>query len=328
MFKKTFLFITTILVATSASNGYVAQDFFKGAVPITRFLDWFKYADYYVHTKGLIILDLIPAVFLIVQVVLFFKDKQNIKGFFAALALLSNCIGVFIIIQYAFPIASQMTEWTPNTIPSNWISLKDDWIKYIGIYSLLGILGLLFFLITYFVPTKKSTEPRQLHPILNVIKNTLLFIVTFTSLMSAARLYDFIFFPISYKISGATFIEMHRPVDLAMRNIGPILFTIVLSIYVLLTILYFIEKSKNKAVLIIISILFLLCDTFIALQGNRPLNDLFLTWTPTTLPSDWSSLRDEWLSYHFYRDIFITLQLLCVLLLYFVPKNNSKIKAV
>lgn len=328
MFKKTFLFITTILVATSASNGYVAQDLFKGAIPVTSFLDWFKYAAFYVHIKGLIILDLIPVLFLIVQAGLFFKDKQHIKGFFALLSLLANCIGVFIVIQYAHPIASQMTEWTANNIPSNWVSLKDDWIKYIGIYSFLGILGLFFFLLTYFLPAKKNSEPKQLQPFLNGTKNTLAFIVTFISLMGAARFYDFTFFPISYKISGTTFIEMHRPVDLAMRNIGPIIFTILLSIYVILAVLYFIEKNRNKGVLIIFSVIFLLCDTFIALQGNRPLNDLFLTWTPTTLPGNWSSLRDEWLGYHFYRDIFITLQVFTVLLTFYVPKNNSKINAV
>jgi len=156
----------------------------------------------------------------------------------------------------------------------------------------------------------------------------MLFILTFISLMSAAGIYDFTFFPTLYKISGTTFIEMHRPVDLAMRNIGPIIFTIILSIYVLLAILFFIEKSKIKAFLIIAAILLLLANTFVALQGNRPLNDLFLTWTPTTIPSNWSGLRDEWFSYHLYRNIFNALQLFCILLIYFIPKSKSKIPAV
>jgi hypothetical protein len=327
MFKKTFIFITTILVATSASTGYNAQDLYKGSIPITTFLDWFNTTEKYVHLKGLIILDLIPAVFLIVQSVLFFKDKQKIKGLFALLSLLANCIGVFIILQFAYPIASQMADWTPDNIPSNWISLKDDWIKYIGVYSLLGILGLLFFLITYFVPAKKNSGLNPLHPFFNVIKNAMLFILTFLSLMSAAGIYDFTFFPTLYKISGTTFIEMHRPMDLAMRNIGPIIFTILLSLYGLLAILFFIEKSKIKGFLILAAILLLLGNTFVAFQGNRPLNDLFLTWTPTTIPSNWSGLRDEWLSYHLFRDIFNALQLYSILLIYFVPKNKREIHA-
>ncbi|MFZ4772080.1 MAG: hypothetical protein ACOYLO_17995, partial [Ferruginibacter sp.] len=250
-----------------------------------------------------------PAVFLIVQTILFFKDREKIKVLFAILSLLANGIGVFIILQYAYPIASQMADWTPDKIPSNWISLKDDWIKYIGYYSLSGMLGLLFFLITYFVPAKQKTGLKTLHPFLNGIKNTLVFILTFIMLTGAASFYDFTFFPILYKISATTFIEMHRPVDLVMRNIGPKVFTVILSIYALLAILFFVEKSNNKGFLILAAIIFLLANTFIALQGNRPLNDLFLTWTPTTIPGNWSGLRDEWLSYHIYRNICSTLQL-------------------
>jgi hypothetical protein len=327
MFKKTFLFITTILVGTSVSVGYSGQDLFKGDVPITRFLDWFKISEHYVHLKGLIILDLIPAIFLIVQIVLFFKEKQNTKGLFAILSLLANCIGVFIVIQYAYPIASQMVGWTPDNVPSNWISLKDDWIKYIGLYGLSGIIGLIFFLITYFVPAKKNTEIKRLHPFFNVIKNAILFILTLLSLTSAPGMYEFTFFPIMYKISGITFIEMHRPLDLMMRNIGPIIFTIMLSLYVLLAILFFIEKSKTKGLLILAAIILLLGNTLVAFQGNRPLNDLFLTWTPTTIPSNWSSLRDEWLSYHIYRDLLNAIQLFAILLIFFLPKRKSEIHA-
>ena len=327
MLKKIFLFITTILVGTSVSVGYSGQDLFKGDVPITRFLDWFNIAEHYVHQKGLIILDLIPAVFLIVQIVLFFREKQNTKGLFAILSLLANGIGVFIVIQYAYPIASQMVGWTPENVPSNWISLKDDWIKYIGIYGLSGIIGLIFFLITYFVPAKKNTGIRPLHPFFNVIKNAILFILTLLSLTSAPGIYEFSFFPIMYKISGVTFIEMHRPLDLMMRNIGPIIFTIMLSFYGLLAILFFIEKSKTKGLLIIAAILLLLGNTLVAFQGNRPLNDLFLTWTPSTIPSNWSSLRDEWLSYHIYRDILNAIQLFAILFIFFLPKRESEIHA-
>jgi len=326
MFKKTFLFITTILVGISASNGYNGQDLFKGSASITSFLDWFNISEHYVHTKGIIILDLIPAVFLIVQIVLFFKDKQKIKGLFAVLSLLANCIGVFIAIQYAYPIADQMANWTPDTIPSNWISLKDDWINYIGFYGLSGVLGLVFFLITYYVPAKKNTSIKPLHPFLNVLKNAMLFILTVPALLSVSGVLD-LFFPIGYKISGPTFIEMHRPIDLLMRSVGPIVFTIMLSLYSLLAILFFIEKSKIKGFLILAAILLLLGNTFVAFQGNRPLNDLFLTWTPTTIPNNWSTLRDEWFSYHVYRNFINVIQLFCILLIYFVSKSKSKIPA-
>ncbi len=327
MFKKSFLFITTILVGISASNGYSGQDMFKGPASITTFLDWFNVTEHYVHLKGPIILDLIPAVFLIIQIVFFFKDKQKVKGLFAVLSLLANCVGAFMVIKYAYPIAGQMADWTPDTIPSNWISVKDEWIKYIGFYGLSGVLGLVFFLITYFVPAKKNTSIKPLHPFFNVLKNAMLFVITLPALLGASGVFDVIFFPIGYKISGTTFIEMHRPIDLLMRSIGPIVFTILLSLYGLLTILFFMEKSKIKGFLILAAILFLLANTFVALQGNRPLNDLFLTWTSTTIPSNWSSLRDEWFGYHLIRNIFNELLLFSILLIYFVPVSKNKTAA-
>ena len=323
MFRKAFLFITTILTATSVATGYDAPDSLKGNVNAQVFLDWFNTAEKYVHVKGLIILDLVPMLFLLVQAVLFFKDGKKIKGIFTVFAVLANLTGVFFVIQYAYPIASQMGGWTPHQLPSDWISLKDQWMKYIGFYALTGILGWLCFLITYFLANGENAVVRRLPRFLNVIKNVLTFILTFILLMGAARLYSFCFFPVSYHISGTTFIEMHRPLDLVIRKIGPVVFAVILSLLILLASLFFIERSRQKGWLIAAAVIFLLADTFIALQYNRPLNDLFLTWTPATIPVNWANLRDEWLGYHLYRDILITLQLSAVLLIYFVPIHRN-----
>ena len=47
-----------------------------------KFLDWFNKAEAQVHVKGLIVLDLIPVLLLLLQAVLFFKEKKKIKGLF------------------------------------------------------------------------------------------------------------------------------------------------------------------------------------------------------------------------------------------------------
>ncbi len=327
MFKKTFLFITTILAATSVSTGYGATDVLKGSVNAATFLDWFNSAEKYLYVKGLIVFDLIPALFLIIQAVFFFKDRKKIKGLFTVLALLANLIGAFLVIQYAYPIASQIATWTPENIPSDWISLKDNWLSYIDLHGLMGILGWLCFAITYFVSERKNTAVKRLPRFLNFSKNALAFFLTFILGMGAAGLYAFCLFPFQYEISGATFIEMHRPTDLVMRKVGPIMFTFIVSLKVILATLFFIEKSKYKGWLIIAALIFLLCDTFIALQYNRPINDLFLTWTPTTVPNNWASIRDEWLSYHLYRNIFMLLGIISILLTFFVKKEESATQA-
>lgn len=323
MSKKVFLFVTAILVATSASTGYGANDMLKGNVNASTFLDWFHNSEKYLHLKALIILDLIPAIFLIIQTIIFFKDNKKLKGSLAALALILNLIGIFILVQYAYPIASQMNGWIVDKLPSDWISLKDSWLGYIGIYGLTGVLGWLSFVITFFIPQRKNEQNYRLPRFLNFLKNALLFLLTFILGMGAARLYESFLFPFSEDISGATFIEIHRPLDIAIRKVGPILFTIISIVHVIIASLFFFEKNQKKGWLIIASLLFLLCDTFIALQYNGPLNDLFLTWTPSTLPENWSSLRDEWLSYHLYRNVFITLGIIAILLTFFVHENKS-----
>jgi uncharacterized membrane protein len=324
MMKKILLFITTLLTAISVSNGYGATDYLKGSINITTFLDWFNIAHKYVHIKGIILLDLIPVLFLISQVIIFYKDKKKYSAFFTIIALLANLTGIFILTKLAYPIASQMASWTSGSLPPNWISLKDEWLNYIGLSSLVSMAGWLCFVITYFIDKRGNKQDIRLPGFLNFSKNVLIFLLIFILGMGAGRLYEFFIFPISFEISGITFIEMHRPVDIAIRKVGPILFTVIAALHVLLITLFFVEKSKDKAWLIIASLIFLLCDTLIALRYNGPINDLFLTWTTTTIPANWSSIRDEWLSYHLYRNIFITLGIISILLSFFVKKNEIK----
>lgn len=327
MKKKIFLFITTFLAGTSSGTGYEWTDVLKGKVDAATFLDWFNSSEKYVHTRSLIILDLIPLVFLTIQAVLFFKDRKNNKSLFTGFAILANLIGVFLVLNYAYPLSSQIAGWKPDNLPSNWILVKDDWLKYIGLHGLLGLVGWLFFVITYFLPDRENTVAQTLPRFLNGSKNVLAFLLLFISGLAASRLYSYIFFPALYEISGTTFIEMHRPMDSAMRGIGPIIFTVMISCYVLLALLLFIEKSKYKGLLILAAIIFLIADTCIALLYNRPLNDLFLTWTPATIPANWSGLRDQWFSYHLYRNIFGTMGIIAVLLTHYVPKNKMATQA-
>ena len=90
MFKNVLLFITTLLAALSTSTGYDVMDSLKGAVQVTTFLDWFHHAEKYVHARGLLFLDVIPALFLIMMAIIFFKDGKKVKALLTIFALLLN----------------------------------------------------------------------------------------------------------------------------------------------------------------------------------------------------------------------------------------------
>jgi hypothetical protein len=326
MVKKVLLFITTLLAALSTSTGYDYTDSLKGAVQVTTFLDWFTHAEKYVQTRGLLFLDVVPALFLIMMAIMFFVDGKKVKALLTVLALLLNLVGVFLIVQYADPIASQMTGWTPENVPGDWITLKDEWIKYVGLHGLLGLVGWICFLSTYFIQARRSTEGKQLSRFLRFLKNAVLFFLTFSFGLSATRLIGFYLFPTTYDISGITFIELHRPLDIAIRSAGPFVFIFISVLFGILATLFFVEGNKRKGWLAVCAYLFLLADTLIALQGNGPLNDLFLTWTPTSIPDNWASLRDEWLHYHLYRDVFLFLMFAVLFVIHISPDNRKPVQ--
>jgi hypothetical protein len=323
MFKKTLLFITTLLVALSTSTGYDSTDALKGSVQVTTFLDWFNHAHKYVQLKGLLVLDVIPALFLIMIAIMFFKEGKKVKALLSVVALLLNMIGVFLVMQYADPIATQMASWTPDNLPGDWISVKDEWIKYVGLNGLFGLVGWICFLVTFFIPARRNAALKPLPRFLNFSKNAILFFLTFSFGLSATRLIGFHLFPSVYDISGITFIELHRPLDIAIRKAGPYVFIFISILFAALATLFFVEGSKRKAWLAIGAYIFLLADTLIALQGNGPLNDLFLSWTPTTLPDNWSRFRDEWLQYHLYRDIFLFLMFTLLFIIHTSPDTKK-----
>jgi hypothetical protein len=48
---------------------------------------------------------------------------------------------------------------------------------------------------------------------------------------------------------------------------------------------------------------FLIVCILITRFGNKPIDDVVLTWTKDSIPNDWSVLRDKWWSFHILRTI-------------------------
>lgn len=156
MFKKNFLFATTILTATAVSTGYGSTDSLKGNANAATFLDWFNTAEKYVAPNGFIVLDLIPILFLTIQAILFFKDHQKWKCALTALTILLNLTGALLILQFANPIASEITTWTPEKLPADWTALRNEWLSYHIYRDLFMIFGFTSILMTYFVRRTNS----------------------------------------------------------------------------------------------------------------------------------------------------------------------------
>jgi uncharacterized membrane protein len=72
-----------------------------------------------------------------------------------------------------------------------------------------------------------------------------------------------------------------------------------------ITILSAFLQKKNKPVFnaLLIAAVFLIACIMITRFGNKPIDDVVMTWTRDSLPGNWSELRDKWWSFHVMRTI-------------------------
>lgn len=63
------------------------------------------------------------------------------------------------------------------------------------------------------------------------------------------------------------------------------------------------RKRKGIFVSLIIGGLFFIVCIIITKFGNLPIDNVMMTWTPDTMPSNWMDLRDKWWSFHIMRTL-------------------------
>lgn len=66
----------------------------------------------------------------------------------------------------------------------------------------------------------------------------------------------------------------------------------------------FLQKiNKTVFISLLIAAILLIACILITRFGNKPIDDLVITWTKDTLPNNWTELRDKWWSFHILRTI-------------------------
>jgi len=107
------------------------------------------------------------------------------------------------------------------------------------------------------------------------------------------------FNPVS--LSEATYVEQQQN---TIRSLSVLMTSLVIIATVITVISAFLQK-KNKTIfitLLIAAIFFFACILISAL-GNRPIDDLVLSWAYPDLPANWTTVRDKWWSLHIMRTI-------------------------
>jgi|APIni6443716594_1056825.scaffolds.fasta_scaffold435894_1 archaellum biogenesis protein FlaJ (TadC family) len=102
-------------------------------------------------------------------------------------------------------------------------------------------------------------------------------------------------------LSPSTFIEQQQNMLQSLR-------TLMVSLVVLATIItilsaYLQKNDKTVFISLILAAIFFISCILITRFGNKPIDDIVITWTTDTIPNNWSELRDNWWSFHILRTI-------------------------
>jgi archaellum biogenesis protein FlaJ (TadC family) len=111
-------------------------------------------------------------------------------------------------------------------------------------------------------------------------------------------------------LSPSTFIEQQQNMLQSLR-------TLMVSLVVLATIItilsaYLQKHDKTAFISLILAAVFFIACILITRFGNKPIDDIVITWTKDTIPNNWTELRDNWWSFHILRTVAEIIALLLV----------------
>jgi archaellum biogenesis protein FlaJ (TadC family) len=111
-------------------------------------------------------------------------------------------------------------------------------------------------------------------------------------------------------LSPSTYIEQQQ-------NMLQSLKTLLVSLVVLATIItilsaYLQKYDKSAFISLILAAVFFIACILITRFGNKPIDDIVITWTKDAVPNNWTELRDNWWSFHILRTVAEIIALLLV----------------
>jgi len=111
-------------------------------------------------------------------------------------------------------------------------------------------------------------------------------------------------------LSPSTFIEQQQNMLQSLRTLMVSLVVIATLITILSA--YLQKHDKSTFIFLIIAAVFFIACILVTLLGNKPIDDIVITWTKDTIPNNWVELRDNWWSFHILRTIAEIIALLLI----------------
>lgn len=102
-------------------------------------------------------------------------------------------------------------------------------------------------------------------------------------------------------LTASTYVEQQQNMLRALR----VLMVLLVFMATIITVLSaFLQKSDRTVfITLLAAALFFVACILITRFGNKPIDDVVLTWTSGTIPDNWVDLRNKWWSLHIMRTI-------------------------
>ena len=127
-------------------------------------------------------------------------------------------------------------------------------------------------------------------------------------------------------LSPSTYIEQQQNMLQSIRTLMVSL--VILSTIITILSAYLQRHDKSTFIfLILAAVLFITC-ILITRFGNKPIDDMVITWTKDAIPDNWTELRDNWWSFHILRTIAEIIALLLVTWTSIIKDNRRTFKTV
>ncbi|MDB5014791.1 MAG: hypothetical protein JWQ25_2993 [Daejeonella sp.] len=105
--------------------------------------------------------------------------------------------------------------------------------------------------------------------------------------------------PMNY--SASTYIEQQQHLVRSLQTL--LVSLVIITTLVTIASAFLQQKNKNVFIALLVAALFLLSCIFITRLGNLPIQTEMLTWNANSFPENWTTLRDQWWTFHIMRTI-------------------------
>ena len=154
-------------------------------------------------------------------------------------------------------------------------------------------------------------------------KDIILFLTTiFVALPLGGAIISFVA-PWEYDVSASTFLDWHRHIDNYMGKRGAFIGLPSLALLLTQTIIFWKDKERLKSILVLTTLLLSIAGTVIAFRGNVPINQQLQSQQPGTIPVNWEQIRNEWLGYHFWRNLTAIIGFVSFMLTFFITSKKK-----